>query len=207
MRRFSFAYLDRLFLLDVNLSDSMIISSQRFLILSFVILLISGTWVWISREPANSTTSGAIPAPQQGFLAPDFKLPDRGGGAISLIELRGRPVVLNFWASWCPPCQAEMPALEHVYEDYQEQDLVIVGINASNQDRMVDAMDFSEQNNLTFPILFDTGGRASHDYQVRSLPTTFFIDPDGIIQDMIIGGPISEALLRIRVEQLMREKP
>jgi cytochrome c biogenesis protein CcmG, thiol:disulfide interchange protein DsbE len=185
----------------------MTISSHRFLISSIIILVISAAWVWSSREPANLTTADRIPAPQKGFLAPDFKLPARGGGVISLIELRGRPVVLNFWASWCLPCQAEMPALQRVYDDYREQDAVIIGINATNQDRMVDAMNFSDQNNLTFPIIFDTGGRASHDYQVRSLPTTFFIDPQGIIQEIIVGGPISEALLRIRIEQLMRKKP
>jgi peroxiredoxin len=100
-----------------------------------------------------------------------------------------------------------MPAMQRVYEDYMEQDLVIIGINATNQDQMADAINFADQNNLTFPIVFDTGGRASHDYQVRSLPTTFFIDRQGIIQELIVGGPVSEALLRIRVEQLMREKP
>ena len=185
----------------------MTIYPQRFLILSFIILLIGAAWVWISREPTNLTTAGQIPAPQRGFLAPDFNLPAKGGGAISLIALRGQPVVLNFWTSWCPPCQAEMPAMQRVYEEYQEQDLVIIGINATNQDSMADAINFTDQKNLTFPIVFDTGGRASHDYQLRSLPTTFFVDRKGIIQELIVGGPISEALLRIRVEQLLREEP
>ena len=185
----------------------MTISAKRFLISSLIILLIGAAWVWINRTPSNLTTSGQIPAPQVGFLGPDFNLPARGGSEISLIALRGRPVILNFWTSWCPPCQAEMPAMQRVYEDYMEQDLVIIGINATNQDQMADAINFADQNNLTFPIVFDTGGRASHDYQVRSLPTTFFIDRQRKIQEMIVGGPVSEALLRIRVEQLMREKP
>ena len=185
----------------------MTISPQRFILSSFIILLIGAAWVWTSREPTNFSTSSQIPAPQKGFLAPDFSLPARGGGTNSLVELRGQPVVLNFWASWCPPCQAEMPAMQRIYMEYQDQDLVIVGINATNQDNMAKAMNFSDSLKLTFPIVFDTGGRASHDYRVLSLPTTFFIDRQGIIQEIIIGGPISEALFRIRIEQLLREKP
>jgi peroxiredoxin len=100
-----------------------------------------------------------------------------------------------------------MPALQRVYSDYQSQNLVIVGINATNQDQMTEAKNFADQSNLTFPIAFDTGGLASHDYHLLSLPTTYFIDRKGIIQKIVVGGPVSEALFRVRVEQLMREKP
>jgi thiol-disulfide isomerase/thioredoxin len=182
-------------------------SSLQYVILSFVLLLIGAVWIWISASPAGAVIAGQNPAPQAGFLAPDFNLPAYGGGVLSQRDLIGRPVVINFWASWCPPCRSEMPAMQRVHEEYQDQGLVILGINAANQDQMADAIDFAEQNGLTFPIIFDTGGRATLDYQVRSLPTTFFIDRKGLIQEIIVGGPISEALLRIRAEQLLREKP
>jgi peroxiredoxin len=185
----------------------MTVYPRRFLVISFLILLIGAGWIWISRDTGNLATEGIISAPQQGFMAPDFNLPARGGGTLSLAELRGQPVVINFWTSWCPPCQAEMPDIQRVYEEYQEQGLTIVGINATNQDSIADARNFLDQNNLSFPVVFDIGGRASYDYQVRSLPTTYFIDRRGIIREIIVGGPMSEALLRIRVEEIMREKP
>lgn len=183
------------------------ISSNRYLVLSLVILLIGAAWMWVSASPSDTTTAGKIPAPQVGFHAPDLNLPALGGEAISLESLSGQPVVINFWASWCPPCRSEMPAMQKVYDDYKDQGLVLLGINAANQDNRTDAVDFIKKNKLTFPILFDTGGQASFDYKVRSLPTTFFIDRQGKVQDVIVGGPISEALLRIRVEQLMQEAP
>lgn len=183
------------------------ISSYYYIAISLFLLLIGAAWIWASAYPADTMTANQIPAPQEGFLAPDFKLPAHGGGIISLGDLLGQPLVINFWASWCPPCRSEMPAMQRVHEEFQDQGLVILGINAANQDRMIDAIDFAEQNDLTFPIIFDTGGRTSLDYKVRSLPTTFFVDRKGRIQEIIVGGPISEALLRIRAEQLLREEP
>ncbi len=114
-------------------------------------------------------------------------------------------MLINLWTSWCPPCKAEMPALQRVYEDYQEQGLEILAVNATNQDRLADAAAFAGQLGLTFPILFDEDGEVSLLYQLRSLPTTYFIDRQGIIQDVVIGGPMSEALLRIRIDQLLEE--
>jgi peroxiredoxin len=183
------------------------ISPKSYYVFSFVILLIGAAWIWVSAASQSDTLVSRIPAPQEGFLAPEFNLPAFGGGTISLGELQGQPVVINFWASWCPPCRSEMPALQRVHEEFKDEGLVILGINAANQDRMSDAIDFAKQKNLTFPIVFDTGGRASNDYEVRSLPTTFFVDGQGRIQEIIVGGPISEALLRIRAEQLLSEEP
>jgi peroxiredoxin len=186
---------------------SMKISSNRYIVLSIVILLIGAAWIWVSASPSDTSTAGQAPAPQVGFYAPDLKLPTMNGEAISLENLRGQPVMINFWASWCPPCRSEMPAMQNVFDEYKDQGLLLLGINAANQDNRTDAVDFIEQNRLTFPVLFDTGGQAAYDYQVRSLPTTFFIDQEGKVQDIIVGGPISETLLRIRVEQLMHEVP
>ena len=161
--------------------------------------------MWWSRAPAGGTTQGAIPAPQKGFLAPDFTLENVDGETVRLSELRGRPVVVNVWTSWCPPCREEMPALQRVYRDYQESGLVMLGLNSTVQDQREVALAFAAEQNLTFPILLDTSGEATRLYQVRALPTTFFIDAQGMIQQVIAGGPMSEALLRIRVEQLIQK--
>jgi cytochrome c biogenesis protein CcmG, thiol:disulfide interchange protein DsbE len=180
-------------------------SSRTFTYLSLVLLLSGAAWIWWSRAPTGWTTQGAIPAPQKGFLAPDFALQNADGKTVRLSELRGEPVVINVWASWCTPCREEMPALQRVYRDYEDQSVVILGLNSTSQDTRDAALSFAAEQGLTFPILFDEGGEATRLYQVRALPTTFFIDAQGKIQEVITGGPMSEALLRIRVEQLIEK--
>lgn len=170
-----------------------------------VILVLGAGWIWVSAAPASNTTSGQVPAPQTGFLAPDFTLEDQEGNTHTLSELRGQPVLINFWASWCPPCRAEMPAMQRAFEAYQEQGFLILAVNATNQDSVADAARFVAQRNLSFPILLDKNGSASRLYEVRSLPTSFFIGRDGIIQEVVVGGPLAEALLRVRAEQLLEE--
>jgi cytochrome c biogenesis protein CcmG, thiol:disulfide interchange protein DsbE len=181
------------------------LSSRMITYLSLVLLLTGAIWIWWSRAPEGSTTQGAIPAPQKGFLAPDFTLQTGDGDTVQLSELRGRPVVVNVWTSWCPPCREEMPALQRVYQDYKERGVVVLGLNSTVQDQRGEALAFAAEQGLTFPILLDEDGEATRLYQVRALPTTFFIDAQGMIQEVIAGGPMSEALLRIRVEQLIKK--
>jgi len=178
-----------------------------FVALSAVILLLGAVLVWYSRSPDGGTTQGEIRAPQVGFSAPDFTLQTSEGESYKLSELRGNAILVNFWASWCPPCRSEMPAMKRVYEDFQDQGFVVLAVNSTHQDNLGDAIAFAQDLNLTFPILLDRDGTAGSSYAVRSLPTSFFIDPDGIIHDVVVGGPMSEALLRIRTEQLLEENP
>jgi peroxiredoxin len=98
-----------------------------------------------------------------------------------------------------------MPAMQRVYDDYKEQGLQILAVNSTNQDSEGKALAFVNELGLNFPILMDVAGEVSRLYLVRSLPTSFFIQPDGTIREVIVGGPMSEALLRIRVEQLLEE--
>jgi alkyl hydroperoxide reductase subunit AhpC len=100
-----------------------------------------------------------------------------------------------------------MPAIQKVYEEFQDQGFVVLAVNSTHQDNLGDAITFAQIRKLTFPILLDKDGSVSDLYEVRSLPTTFFVDPQGIIQEVVIGGPMSEALLQIRVEQLMEQSP
>ena len=172
--------------------------------LRYLLYLLAGAiWIFFSQAPPGSTTSGLIPAPQKGFLAPDFSLETADGQIIALSELRGQPVLLNIWASWCLPCRSEMPAMQRVYEQYQAQGFTILAVNATNQDQMQTALGFAKELGLTFPILFDMDGNVSHLYQVRALPTSFFINQNGVIQEVVVGGPMAEALLDIRVRQLI----
>ncbi len=175
----------------------------RWLLISLTVLVAGAAWIWMSAVPAGTSTAGRIPAPRQSFLAPDFTLETADGQTFTMSELRGKPVLINLWTSWCPPCKAEMPALQRAYQRYQSEDLVILGINATNQDSQVAALNFAAENGLSFPILMDTAGEVSAIYQLRSLPTSYFVDHEGIIQEVVVGGPMSEALIRINVEKLL----
>jgi len=173
-----------------------------------LILLLSAAWIWLSAAPPGSTTSGEIPAPQEGFLAPDFSLETLNGETIMLSELRGTPLLINLWASWCGPCRAEMPAMQRIFEKYSSSgSFTILAVNATNQDNPANAAAFVSEHNLTFPILMDVDGEVSASYQLRSLPTSFFVNREGIIEEIVIGGPMSEALLQTRVENLLQEVP
>jgi peroxiredoxin len=169
------------------------------------VLLLGLIWIGLSAAPAGSTTQGKIPAPQTGFLAPDFALTTRSGEAIKLGDLRGSGIILNIWATWCPPCRAEMPALERVYLEYKDKGLIVLSVNAANQDSLTELDTFVTENALTFPIVLDERGIVQKLYAVQSLPSTYFIGRDGIIREVVIGGPMSEALLRTRAEDLLKE--
>jgi cytochrome c biogenesis protein CcmG, thiol:disulfide interchange protein DsbE len=175
---------------------------SRFNILSILVLILGGAWIWISAAPPGSTTGGGVPAPRQGFQAPDFTLENADGQTITLSQLRGRPVLINMWASWCTPCRAEMPAMQRIYQDYAGEGFEILAVNTTFQDDPARALAFAQELKLTFPILWDLDGSVSNLYQVRGMPTSFFVDGSGVIQEVIIGGPMAEALLRVRVENL-----
>jgi cytochrome c biogenesis protein CcmG/thiol:disulfide interchange protein DsbE len=134
---------------------------------------------------------------------PELNLADTRGEMYRLEDYRGKVVLVNFWASWCPPCRSEMPAMQQVYDDFREEGFIVLAVNSTHQDNLGDAISFAQVHKLSFPILLDRDGSAGRSYDVRSLPTSFFIDRDGIIQDVVVGGPMSEALLRIRAQQLL----
>lgn len=179
----------------------------RWLSLTATILLAGSGWIWISAVPDSATTGGRIPSPREGFLAPDFTLELIEGGEITLSDERGKAVIVNLWASWCPPCKAEMPALEEVFLANRDRGLVVLAVNTAFQDQETAAFDFVEEFGLTFPILMDRTGEVSRQYLLRAMPSTFFIDREGIIRKVIIGGPMSEATLQTAVEELLQETP
>lgn len=176
---------------------------------TFLVLLVLGAgWTWLSRVPTATTTDGAPPpSPREGFSAPDFTLEQVGGGSVTLADLRGQVVLINLWATWCPPCRAEMPAIEQVYRDLRDQGFVVLAVNTTFQDREADAAAFVAQYGLTFPVLLDRDGAVSNRYQLRGLPTSFFVDRQGVIRSVVVGGPMSETLIRSKVEDLLQEAP
>lgn len=180
---------------------------RRWTILMAVVLALSFGWTILSRVPLASAGNDQQSAPREGFSAPDFTLDLMGGGQVTLSELRGKVVVINLWASWCPPCRAEMPAIEKAYQAYRDLGVVVLGVNTTYQDSEADAAAFVREYGLTFPILLDRDGSVSQRYALSGLPTTFFIDRKGIIRSVIVGGPMSEATIQSKIEDLLKDTP
>lgn len=178
------------------------LKTQRQIIYS-ILLILGFMWIIASADRTGISTSGKIPAPQTGFLAPDFALETPSGETIKLSDLRGQAVLVNLWATWCPPCRAEMQTIETVYNEYKDQGFTVLAVNMTNQDDPAAIMPFVSEQELTFPILLDKTGEMGKAYQLKSLPSSYFIGRDGIIKEVVIGGPMSEALLRTRIEQIL----
>ena len=161
-------------------------------------------------EPAATETATATPARAAtiGLLddlplevdqpAPDFFLRTLNGRSVRLSDYRGKTVVLNFWASWCPPCRREMPDFQTLWEERGPSgpdDLVILAVNLLPEDTIAAAEGFVDEFGLTFPILLDTSrGEVSQRYGVQALPATFFIDRDGIVRTTALGSVFGHLL-------------
>lgn len=173
------------------------------------VFLLGSLWTWGTRlPPAAEASDGVLPAsPREGFTAPDFTLDLLGGGEAALSDQRGQVVMVNLWASWCPPCRAEMPAIERVYQDLKTEGLVVLAVNTTYQDSESAAAQFVAEYNLSFPVLLDRTGAVANRYQLRGLPSTFFIDRQGVIRSVVVGGPMAESLIRSKVQDLLEEAP
>jgi len=173
----------------------------------YLLVLLAGlAWIAASADRTGASTAGRIPASQKGFLAPDFSLTSPNGQKYSLSGLQGKAVLVNLWATWCPPCRAEMPTLEEYYRRYQAQGLVVLGVNATAQDYPLNVVPFAQEYQLTFPILLDETGDIARKYELRSLPSSFFINRDGSVAEVVIGGPMSGALLQTYIEEILKSK-
>ena len=176
--------------------------NRLFLPIAGFMLTLGLVWIFFSPPAADPAPGRRPSAPQAGFTAPDFTLESIGGESITLSDLKGHPVLVNFWASWCVPCRAEMPAMQRVYDRFKEAGFVVLAVNVTAQDSREAADAFAADHGLTFPILFDTTGEVAGLYENRALPSSFFVRPDGVIGEIVIGGPMSEVLIETRVQAL-----
>lgn len=126
---------------------------------------------------------------------------------MTLSDLHGKVVILNFWATWCPPCRAEMPAIQQIYQEYKHLDVEVLAVNAADQDNQADVLAFIEELDLTFMIPLDRTGAVNNSYLVQGLPSTYFIDRSGVIHSVVVGGPMGEALIRSKIEAMLKETP
>ena len=137
-------------------------------------------------SPTTTSPTTTVEGSQAGNLAPDFALQDLEGQTVILSSLRGSPVMLNFWATWCGYCVWEMPYIQQIYEEWQDRGLLILAINKKETHAKV--QEFMERNSLSFTALLDTDGAISLKYNVGGIPVAFFIDKDGIIQARKLGA-------------------
>lgn len=152
-------------------------------IIFYVLLLIAGvSWTIVSTDASSGSSSANQSAPQAGFTAPDFTLQTPTGETYTLSELKGQAVLVNLWATWCPPCRAEMPAIQKIYDEYKDQGLIVLAINMTAQDNPLNITPFAEEFELNFPILLDETGDVGRAYQLRSLPSSYFIDRVGVLR-------------------------
>jgi peroxiredoxin len=172
---------------------------NRWIVVFTVVLVVGGAWLWWSRPDGELAAAAALvqtglqganaPAdllvgPGVGRMAPDFTLPTLDGAQFRLSEQRGKPVVLNFWATWCGPCQRELPALQKAAEHFGD-DVVFVGVDQGEEAAIVQS--YVDKLGLTFTIPMDAEGQVGLDWNVQGLPTTFFIDRSGVIRSLWMG--------------------
>jgi cytochrome c biogenesis protein CcmG/thiol:disulfide interchange protein DsbE len=180
-------------------------NNPRFITWMTWALILGMFWAVLSRVSPDQPQAQQGSSRQGRLHCARFHPRPAGCGTITLSELRGKAVLVNFWTSWCPPCRLEMPAIEKTYRSYKDIGFVVIGLNLTAQDSEQAAADFAKEIGLTFPIALDRDNAIGNLYRVNALPTSYFIDRNGVIRSIVVGGPMSEALLQSRVEELLRE--
>ncbi len=179
----------------------------RLRLLSVLLLSLSLPITVVQAEfPAAPKLSHALTKLKRPVLAPDFSLKNMDGESQSLSDYRGKVVMLNFWATWCPPCRHEMPSMESIYQDLKEQGFVVLGVNQFEDPEHV----FSYMGQLSvfpnFPILFDREGKVSQLYGVKGMPTTLLIDKQGRVVYRAVGGrDFDHPTVRKLVHELLKK--
>ena len=169
--------------------------TARYSIVAAIVLVVGGIFVWRDVLPRYTGPQYGIvdksARVEVGQPAPDFRLLDHTGKVVKLSDYRGKPVVLNFWATWCGPCRAEMPEFKKVY-DARNGDVMILAVDYRESPEQIEF--FNRDFDLKFPLLVDRPGDVQNHYGVQGLPSTFFIDKDGILRSRSVGPALGSVL-------------
>jgi len=149
---------------------------KKAIIFTFLLIILSGGFLLPNFEKVS--------AAEVGNKAPNFTLKNMNGNKVTLRDLEGEKVFINFWASWCPPCQTEMPDIQKLYKNHGN-DIKIIAINLEEKKEKVKK--YLENENLTFPVLLDKNKKVASKYLVRAIPTSYFINENGIITAKHLG--------------------
>ncbi len=186
-----------------NLFASNLLSGARLYALIGFIIALGALWTWVNRLPEIAATP-SIAQPHTGFAAPNFTLTSTAGETFTLADWKGKVVLLNFWATWCPPCRAEMPAIDAAYRANKDAGFVVLAADQMESADVVNA--FGAKYNLSFPLLLDADGSINRKYLIGALPTSFFVDRKGVLRDMMIGGSMSREFIEGKIKPLLAEK-
>ncbi|MED4780931.1 TlpA disulfide reductase family protein [Brevibacillus choshinensis] len=172
------------------------------LVLAMLVTVGVGYAVW--QQPQQSATVVAdVQKPEVGYLAPHFTLTGLDNQVYKVEGKRTKPVILNFWASWCGPCRMEAPDLQKLHEKYKSQ-VDFYGVNVTNNDSPEAAAAFVQAYKLSFPIPMDVAGTVSNRYLIQAFPTTYLVDKEGVVRKKIIGM-IDAATLELELRKLINE--
>jgi peroxiredoxin len=142
-----------------------------------------------STEQVNNTASKSDGGLEIGNSAPDFTLQTIDGKSFKLSDLRGKKVLLNFFATWCPPCNGEMPDIEAFYNDNKNHNITVLAVNLTTSEQNTKSIsNFTSKYGLTFPVVLDKQGDISNVFQVINIPTSYFIDTKGVIREKMVGA-------------------
>lgn len=149
-----------------------------------------------ASSPNATTNTEASANGQESTPAPDFSVVDAQGNEVSLSSLQGKPVVINFWTSWCTYCKQEMPDFQHAYDAYGDRvEFMMVNSTGDSRETLEKAQAYLDEGGYTFPCYFDTTGQAAQAYQLQGYPTTYVIDSQGNIATYSIGAMTEETLM------------
>jgi thiol-disulfide isomerase/thioredoxin len=189
------------------------------LVAAVVVIVLMAAIMLTPRKAAAPATAGAAGAsstinvgqgagggkesPRVGYLAPDFTLTGLDGSTVQLSSYRGvKPVWVNFWATWCPPCRAEMPEMEKLYPAYQAKGIEILGVDV--QESQAQVQQYVQQGGYSWKFALDLDGKASRAYYVTGIPTHIFVGRDGVIKDLVVTG-LDSATMQTKLNSLLAQ--
>ena len=169
---------------------------RRLLIRTIILVVLAAAVIYTLYANFTKDDRGVLKA---GDMAPDFVLQDMEGNTHRLSDYRGQGVFLNFWGTWCKPCEKEMPYMENQYQAFKDRGVQILAVNVGESDFLVNK--FIEEHNLTFPVVVDSEKDVQNAYGIKPLPATFLVNPEGKIEK-IITGELKEADIKLHMKSI-----
>jgi peroxiredoxin len=176
------------------------------MVLLLVVIPLIGYGCLSKTSSATPSNSGQSTQSESKTTAPNFSWKDNSGSLINLSDLKGKVVLLDFWATWCGPCRETIPHVEAIYEKYLAKGVEVLGINLDDTSKLDSVKQFIKDNGMKYQVINDASGTVSQQYGVTSIPRFFIVDKNGYIDKMIIGyDPNMEIVISTEIDKLLKE--